>query len=379
MKHKKYLLTTLFCLSTSVFAASERYAIYIDAGSTSSKMHLYQYIQEDNKTNIKEIFSEKVKPGLSEYAEHPDNAPQSLKKALDDAVIQLQKLNVNEQGVALNILATAGMRLLTKEQQQAIYSAIKKDIEANYHFGNSVIETISGKMEGLYDWIDLNYLEGNFDLDKATLGAIDMGGASTQIAFETRDTSKLEGEVQFRYGNKIYHVFSKSFLGLGINKALFAMTQTENSGACFPTDSSAPRHSFNQNICGDVYLSIINQYKIPEQLISFKDTHFALFSGAYYVYNFFGVEDGSQLALDSRIKNICRMTWDEMKQEYKDSNIPEDMLISYCANGVYLSKLFYDTYHLTWQQIWVTEKAHNKQPIDWTVGALLYDVNTKVG
>jgi len=372
---KKYLFSLLLCFTATAFAADEHYAIYIDAGSTGSRIHLYQYNQENNKTNIKEIFTEKVKPALSYYADSPEQAPQSLKKALDDAVIQLKKLNVNEKEVSLNILATAGMRLLPEKKQQNIYSSIKKELQQHYHFANGKVETIPGKMEGLYDWLSLNYLEGNFDLDKTTLGAIDMGGASTQIAFETKDTSKPEDEIQFKYGNKIYHVFSKSYLGLGMNEALTPVKQNKNGDTCFPADSIMSGQVFNQSVCSEIYLSLIDQYKVSQQLISFKDTRFALFSGAYYVYNFFGIEDGSQSSLDARVKTICSMTWDEMKKTYKDANIPEDILFTYCANGVYLSKLFYDTYHLTPSQVWVTEKAHNNQPIDWTLGALLLDVN----
>ena len=65
----------------------------------------------------------------------------------------------------LYVLATAGMRLLVKEDQEAILSKLRSGINAQYPFlfpeGN--LEIISGRQEGIYQWLAINYVLGKLD------------------------------------------------------------------------------------------------------------------------------------------------------------------------------------------------------------------------
>jgi len=72
--------------------AADHYAIFIDAGSTSSKLHIFSYDDSTVMPNITEAFiPESVKPGISSFMSHPELAGPSLKKLLDDATQYLQK------------------------------------------------------------------------------------------------------------------------------------------------------------------------------------------------------------------------------------------------------------------------------------------------
>lgn len=374
---KSILLSCLFLIKP-VFADNLSYSIIVDAGSSGTRLHLYKHESEGPTYKITEEFSEDTKPGLSSYASDPEQAGPSLKKLFDDAVIEMQKRNIKPSQVTTDIFATAGMRLLPQDQQMAIYANIRSYLMDHYTFAIDHVETISGKMEGLYDWLDVNYLENNFVHGKQTLGAIDMGGASTQIAYATQDTSKPDDEIDFQYNNQHYTVFSKSFLGLGQDASRSAvLKQSELGQSCFPTGyftNAGKVNTYNFNQCGNAYSQLIDTYHIPSSLPPFNQTTFAMFSGTYYAYHFFGVEDNTQGSLEARVNTICQMTWDQMKQKYADSNIPEKILSAYCANGTYLDHLFYDTYHLNADQMWVTNKVHNGQSIDWALGALLYQL-----
>jgi apyrase len=47
---------------------------------------------------------------------------------------------------------------------------------------------ISGEEEGTFGWVAVNYLQNTLSADPSTtIGALDMGGASTQITFAPQD------------------------------------------------------------------------------------------------------------------------------------------------------------------------------------------------
>lgn len=145
----------------------------------------------------------------------------------------------------LFLLATAGMRLLDMHQQHAIIEATCMFFRTNSIFRleplsnigpcGSSIRIISGEEEGLFGWIAVNYLMDGFasheENHRATYGFLDMGGASTQIAFEPSEPEKAHSskttldnlvEVRLRLlgGEEIQHrVFVTTWLGYGTNQA----------------------------------------------------------------------------------------------------------------------------------------------------------------
>lgn len=89
--------------------------------------------------------------------------------------------------------ATAGMRLLTAEQQQAVYDALYQGLTTDPDFAFDLqrddIATLSGDLEGYYGAVAANYLHGTINAqlelvpESGVVGALDMGGSSTQIVF----------------------------------------------------------------------------------------------------------------------------------------------------------------------------------------------------
>lgn len=128
--------------------------------------------------------------------------------------------------------------MLTHEQQAAVLGAACDFIRFHSHFRvdpssagpcGSSVRIISGEEEGLFGWIAVNYLMDQFtkrDDDQTTYGFLDMGGASTQIAFEpsAEERKKTKGltDVRLRLigGEEIHHeVFVTTWLGYGTNQA----------------------------------------------------------------------------------------------------------------------------------------------------------------
>jgi apyrase len=323
---------------------------------------------------VSDVFSESVKPGLSSYAGQPESAGDSLKKLFDDAVQFLQKNNVDVKTVPMNIYGTAGMRLLSEENQEAIYANITYYLKKNkYQFGTPDAKTISGKMEGLYGWLDVNYLSENFQNHQSTLGSIDMGGASTQIAFATDDQSKPDDEISVTINNQTYRVFSKSFLRLGQDQARDKMSSDPEASACYPTNYpfSSGVGKFDFATCKPIYENIIKDKQVAEQIISSPD-HFVAYSGIYFTYNFFNMDQTPEQAiLESRIGTVCSESWEQLQKDYPTVAAP--YLSAYCANGVYQDQLLYSTYQLQGKQMTVVNQI-NQTGIDWTLGAAVYSL-----
>jgi len=243
------------------------YGVVLDAGSSGTRAYLYYWPQHSG--NPRDLLSihpliqdgepmvKKVTPGLSSQAATPDNAFEYLRPLLMFASDNIPKEKHKE--TPIYILATAGMRLLDKSQQDAILENVGRGIKQNYdfYFPDGHLEIISGKQEGIYQWLSINYVLGKFNhkensgagdemvaveqgsheklvLRPRTVGALDMGGASMQVAMEITTDLQLEGmsekdKTQIAEVNlgctehdldHKYRVFVSTFLGFGANQAL---------------------------------------------------------------------------------------------------------------------------------------------------------------
>ena len=364
-------------LTQMAFAADAHYSIVVDAGSTGSRLHLMQYTTAAKSIPvITDIFSESIKPGLSSFASQPDSAGASLKTLFDDAMTTMQKNKIDPKTVPVDVLATAGMRLLPDSTQQAIYSNVKTYLKKSYSMPIRKVQTISGKMEGIYGWLDINYLSGNFATGN-TVGSIDMGGASTQIAFATQVSGRYHDQTPIIIGGKHYNVFSRSFLGLGEDQALVAINKETGVDTCYPIQyplSGSDTGKFNFASCRSLYNDLIQTKHVTEQIPSLSKQKFVAYSGAYYSYNFFGVDTApDQTTVEKKLQAVCAESWDQLKQDYPST--PEKYLSAYCANMSYIDDLFYNTYQLKGSQLKILTQI-NKIDIDWPLGALLYSLFT---
>jgi len=265
------LYRLLFLGTTSLPSEPElHYAVVMDAGSSGTRAYLYTWPQHtgDPHQLLKispllqdgEPMVKKVTPGLSSMGETPDNAFEYLRPLLKFASdnIPIEK----HRETPMYILATAGMRLLEKEQQEAVIENVRKGIKENFdfYFPDGHLEIISGKQEGIYQWLAINYVLNKFShTDHAstseelvavepvpsardsglvfrprTVGALDMGGASMQIAMEITTNLQLEGMsekdksqvAEINLGclehdtEHTYRVFVTTYLGFGANEAM---------------------------------------------------------------------------------------------------------------------------------------------------------------
>jgi hypothetical protein len=360
---------------SNLYAYQPSYEIIIDAGSSGSRLHLFQSEMRNHLPQIVDIFSENIKPGLSSFATNPDGASESIKKLLDDALIELSKNHIDPHMVKVNIMATAGMRLLPAATQQAIYANLTQFIQKNYTFAIGQIETIPGKMEGVYGWLDVNYLGHHFERNSTTEGSIDLGGASTQIAFATDDKTKTADEVTLEINQQTYTIFSKSFLGLGQDQALAAINQDLAAATCYPSGYPLANNvsgQFGMNSCRNAYITLIQSKHVPDEILPTRNQHFIAYSGAYYDLNFLGIDktpDG--VVLENRIQAVCSLTWEQLQKAYP--TVAVKFLAPACANDTYVLSLLFWAYSLHGDQLTVANQIE-LHDIDWALGAELYQL-----
>jgi len=176
--------------------------------------------------------------GISSFAENPKGVSQYLQPFL--GYVRTHLPPSVEVDTPIFLLATAGMRLLTQEQQVEILeetchffktqSRFRIDNPSSAGPCGSSIRIITGEEEGLFGWLSVNYLMDGFtghSQDRTTYGFLDMGGASTQIAFEPSlaerndpENSLIEVRLRLLSGEEIVHkVFVTTWLGYGTNQA----------------------------------------------------------------------------------------------------------------------------------------------------------------
>ncbi|KAF7325386.1 F-box domain-containing protein [Mycena venus] len=197
----------------------------VEKGSVLSK----SLPKVEKGTRDGEAWVHKVEPGISTYADSPETIAEHLRPLLAHA------RNLVPPSLApttpLFLLATAGMRLLSEEKQaQVLQAAIEEKSRAG-PCGSSV-RIITGEEEGLFGWIAVNYLMDGFLESQTTYGFLDMGGASTQIAFEPQpahvDDQMALIDVRLRLlgGEEIHHKARERYVGQAINE--HEQTRTED-------------------------------------------------------------------------------------------------------------------------------------------------------
>ncbi|KAF8731634.1 hypothetical protein AX14_004542 [Amanita brunnescens Koide BX004] len=235
--------------------AGRRFGVVIDAGSSGSRLQIYSW-KDPRGMNIEkgsnlayslpkvekgaqrgDDWVKKVEPGISSFADNPEGVAAYLRPLLEHARTQVPPSLQPE--TPLFLLATAGMRLLTPEQQAKVLENACQFLSLHSHFKidppsdkgpcGSSVRIITGEEEGLFGWIAVNYLTDGFTGppgQETTYGFLDMGGASTQIAFEPSPEHRGDArnliDVRLRLlgGEEIKHsVFVTTWLGYGTNQA----------------------------------------------------------------------------------------------------------------------------------------------------------------
>lgn len=462
----KYLSMDESMEATDVLNPTLNYGIVVDCGSSGSRVFVYYWPPHNGnphtlldirqvKDRDRKPVVKKIKPGISTLANTPALASDYLHPLLSFAAAHVPKSQHKE--TPLYILCTAGMRLLPDSQQADILEDLVTDVprEFDFLFSRSHAEVISGKQEGVYAWIGINFVLGRFDhadeedatvevttgsqnqqpiSRRRTVGIMDMGGASLQIAYEVPGaitfSSPQEEEAgksvlaEFNLGcdvehtQHVYRVYVTTFLGFGGNMARqryedqlvnntlaknrFLTAQTGLSedkpylDPCLPVGLSdtvvRDNHTLYLRGQGDwsqcqeavrPFLGLHNGTMSPggvyQAPINFSNSEFYGFSEFFYcmedVLRLGGGYDSHKYARAAM--DYCFTKWSILKQRLDNKLFSQQADISRLKYQCFKSAWMYEVLHsgfrfpADYPSLKTAQLVYDKE-VQWTLGAILF-------
>ncbi|XP_054854067.1 ectonucleoside triphosphate diphosphohydrolase 2 [Eublepharis macularius] len=413
-------------------APAFKYGIVLDAGSSHTAMFVYKWpADKENDTGIVSQHSmcDVKGGGISSYATDPPLAGRSLMTCLDQAMTDVPK--ERHAATPLYLGATAGMRLLNLTDPQAsdsVLEAVTSTLK-RYPFDFRGAKILSGEDEGVFGWVTTNYLLENFIKygwigqwvrpKKKTLGAMDLGGASTQITFETQEEieSPLNAMTLLLYGQK-YNVYTHSFLCYGrdqvLKRILSKVLKAERyalrvENPCWPRDykknfaiesvydspctsAEKPTNYFpmayvnmtgsgDPDLCRQRVSSLFRFTDCTYTRCSFDGIfqpsvkgNFIAFSAFFYTVDFIQSVMKRRVTspgdLEDAVVEICNSSWPELLEKAPGL---EKRLPDYCSTAMFISLLIMKGYRFdeyTFPDIAFQKKAGDTS-IGWALGYML--------
>ncbi|XP_058039104.1 ectonucleoside triphosphate diphosphohydrolase 3 isoform X2 [Ahaetulla prasina] len=318
-----------------------KYGIVLDAGSSRTTVYVYEWpAEKENNTGVvSQTFKCNVKgPGISSYGSNP----QEIAMPINDCMNKVkEKIPFHlHKSIPVYLGATAGMRLLRLQNESAA-SEVLQSIQTYFMsqpFEFRDAQIITGQEEGVYGWITANYLKGNF-LEKnlwsawvhphgvETIGALDLGGASTQISFIPEESIQtFNSTLQVQLFGYRYSVYTYSF-------------------QCYGRDEAEKK----------LLASILQA-----------------FSGFYYTVNALNLTGQFSLAeFNSSMWTFCSQDWNQLP--FMLSKFEETYARSYCFSANYIYHLLVHGYKFSadnWPQIHFQKEVDNSS-IAWSLGYML--------
>lgn len=421
------LVLSLVQATSVLLPADTKFGIVFDAGSSHTSLFVYRWpADKENDTGVvSQALACRVKgPGISSYASDPARAGESLEACLEEALAAVPEAQRERTPVFLG--ATAGMRLLSEKnstQAEHIFEAVSQVLgRAPVAFWGA--ELLAGQDEGALGWITVNYILGRLvkysfsgewirPPEGTLVGALDMGGASTQITFvpggPIRDPST---QASFRLYGSQHRVYTHSYLCFGRDQALSRLLArlVQHSPAprvrhpCYHSGylgslslaplyastcvQGAPRPDFppslpvegtgNPGACVAALRGLFNFSCRGRQDCAFDGVYqppvqgqFYAFSNFYHTFHFLNLTAGQPLAaVNATVWEFCQKPWKLVEGAWPEQ---QPWLRDHCASALYILTLLLDGYGFsaeTWPSIAFRKQAGGAD-IGWTLGYML--------
>lgn len=398
----------LYALHGVISPSDRIYGLMIDAGSTGSRIHTFTFRKHPQTSQLRVLHEDfyPIKPGLSHYKHSPEEAAKSLRPLLDRAKVRVPYSLHSHTPVVLR--ATAGLRMVGEDVANSILTEVRKTLRASgFRFeDDSWASILTGNEEAVYSWMTVNYLLGRGP--KNTVGTLELGGGSSQVAYVPRDDSikaatgncSLNSE-KLTFSGQEVDLYTVSHLDFGLQKARallfrkFSESHKVENNPCFnrgmpvkvpiPFDESGTEISFTGIGDYQACLDLVSETLIHPAMGSCT-CDLCTYRGAaqphpipeFVAFAFYlertvsiGIPTPMHLSdIDAKGEEICKLTVDEVKEKYP--NVPNGQAVDLCLDISYISLHLQQGHGILPQSTTsfsVVDKINNFE-LGWCLGAM---------
>lgn len=243
-----------FATNTSYFT------VVLDCGSSGTRVNVYEWMLSkdgllanrksklpillhsfpDNSKMIDDFkdgcayHCMQTEPGLDKFVKNASG----VKDSIEPLIRRAEKWVPHERrkDTPIFVLATAGLRRLSKESARQVLDDVESVVKLHeFKYRRYWIRVLSGEEEAYYGWIALNRHMGIFGNSSKlpTLGLLDLGGSSLQVATETNEPIGDDDSVfRSKLGSFEPQIMAVSLPAFGLNEAFDrTVVMLSNSGA----------------------------------------------------------------------------------------------------------------------------------------------------
>mmetsp|Transcript_32082 Transcript_32082/g.78140 ORF Transcript_32082/g.78140 Transcript_32082/m.78140 type:complete len:732 (+) Transcript_32082:86-2281(+) len=448
------------------------HGMMIDAGSQGTRLHIYEWDQRillDQDDLLETVhgrklsiptsnsrWTDKYLPGLDVFATYKNETKlvhhlrKYLGPLLEFAKTVLQDKEDQWSSYPIYLKATGGLRTLPQHDRVRIMDAVRtlfNDHETfnPFAFKDEQARVISGEEEAIYGWVGVNFAldtlikdsEKHLFVDpKLTYGMVEMGGASTQIAFFENSQDLMANLFKLQLGaTRHWNVYVHSYLYVGINGAFSRLNgrlygKGTNVNPCLPVGSEIdveswihmnefgrfyPRSanestSYNTTMvsrtatmdveeCSDRTYRLLRKdaneewcdfemdgncafagiYQPPMPKVTDKTTEFIATSNFVDVFQFLGLGERANVSeIGEGAREVCKLTWKELKKydEKLEEQHDEDTLKQMCFRSLFVYHLLAEGWGFGDDYTLNAVDVINGQKLGWALGCMLYEINT---
>ena len=363
---------------TSVGKSALKVAV-IDASSSKTRLYLYSVepgpyplVINVKETEFKRTASGGDEDGIDNFVDptQPDLqasvVPEIITPLLTDLTTTVTAMGETPADVEVNLLATAGMRVAEQKWASShptaiadFYDIIRTAITAAGFKAGDVRTSDGSAEEGVWSWTNVNdSLVGAFTTQTPPVGVVEVGGSSAQISYPTNAPLGSANVYEVSVNGHQDRVFSRTFLGLGIDDARKEMRKASTAPqACFAngfpsaqdvgeTQAGYPKltvdGAYNPTTCAADFAKVVTGHitAAGDPQVANSTGEFIGTDATFYATDYFGASMTPQ-TLAAATERACGAAPDQLAINFPAIATSENEQRQ-CATSNYINTLLYD-------------------------------------